>query len=127
MNNLDDQSDVKETQEPKRALNEVPSNEAPRVSERLRPQRALNEVKAHETLRLSEQLRPLRLLPVGKEAVWTKADADFLKFAREENLQISYVENPKSKGSASRLRYHRYCRPRDTCVKQSVVAGATTG
>ena len=57
---LDDQSDVKETQEPKRALNEVPLNEAPRVSERLRPQRALNEVKARETLRLSEQLRPLR-------------------------------------------------------------------
>ena len=51
---LDDQSDVKETQEPKGALNEVPSNEAPRVSEQLRPQRALNEVKAHETLRLSE-------------------------------------------------------------------------
>ena len=61
---------------------------------RREPQKALNEVKAHEALRLSEQLRPLRLLPVGKEAVWTKADADFLKHARKENLQISYVETP---------------------------------
>ena len=32
----------------------------------------------------------------------------FLKNARENDLQISYVKNPKSKGSASRLRYHRY-------------------
>ena len=62
------------------------AHEAPRLSEQLRPHRALNRVKAHEALRLSEPLRPLRLLPVGKEAVWTKADADFLKFAREENL-----------------------------------------
>ena len=46
---------------------------------------------------MSEQLRPLRLIPVEKEAVWTKPDADFLKFAREENLQISSVEIPSQK------------------------------
>ena len=93
------------------------------MSEQLRPRKALNEVRAHETFRLSEQLRPLRLLPVEKEAVWTKADADFLKFAREENLQISYVENPKSKDSASRLRYHRYSRA-ETLLEASEL-GAT--
>ena len=37
---LDDQSDVKETQEPQKALNEVLAHEAPRVSEQLRPQKA---------------------------------------------------------------------------------------
>ena len=59
---------------------------------------------------MSEQLRPLRLLPVGNEAVWTTADADFLKHVSEGHLQVGYVENPKSEGSASRLRYHRYSR-----------------
>ena len=72
--------------------------------------KTLNVLGALEALRLPEQLRPLRLLPVGMEAVWTKAAADFLKRAREDNLKIGYVENPKSKGSASRLRYHRYSR-----------------
>lgn len=72
--------------------------------------KGLNELKDPEALRMSEQLRPLRLLPVGKKAVWTMAGADFFKSVREENLQISYVENPKSKGYASRLRYHRYSR-----------------
>ena len=82
---MKDQSEVKdEIREPQKAVNEVMAHETLRVSEQLRP----NEVTAHEALRLSEQLRPLRHLPVGKEAVWTKADADFLKHARKENLQI---------------------------------------
>ena len=59
---------------------------------------------------MSGQLRPLRLLTVGKEAVWAQADGGFLKHARKEDVQVSYVKNPKSKGPVSRLRYHRYSR-----------------
>ena len=107
--NPDEWSEVKDQSEVKDEIQET--------------RKAEKEVKAHEALRLSEQLRPLRLLPIGKEAVWTKADADFLKHAREENLQISYVENPKSKGSASRLRYHRYSRAET--LREALELGAT--
>ena len=83
-----------------------------------------DEEMAREVLRSSQILRPLRLLPVGKEAVWTKDDAEFLAHARERNLMVSYVENPKSKGSASRLRYHRYSRA--TTLLEALELGATT-
>ena len=63
--------------------------------------RPLDEDLAREALRSAEVLRPLRLLPVGKEAKWTKQDTNFLSHARERSLLISYVEKPKSKGSAS--------------------------
>ena len=86
--------------------------------------RPLDEDLAMEVLRSAEVLRPLRLLPVGKEARWTKQDADFLAHARERNLPVSYVENPKSKGSASRLRYHRYSRA--TTLREALELGATT-
>ena len=86
--------------------------------------RPLDEDLAREVLRSAEILRPLRLLPVGKEAKWTKEDADFLSHARERGLPISYVENPKSKGSASRLRYHRYSRA--TTLLEALELGATT-
>ena len=56
--------------------------------------RPLDEDLAMEVLRSAEVLRPLRLLPVGKEARWTKQDADFLAHARERNLPVSYVEKP---------------------------------
>ena len=72
--------------------------------------KALDENQARAVLRLSEILRPLWLLPIGKEAAWIKAYVDFIEHARLHDLPISYVENPKSKGPASRLRYHRYVR-----------------
>ena len=50
--------------------------------------RPLDEDLAREVLRSAEILRPLRLLPVGKEAKWTKEDADFLSHARERGLPI---------------------------------------
>jgi hypothetical protein len=89
-----------------------------------RSTRPLDEDLAREVLRSAEVLRPLRLLPIGKEAKWTKQDADFLSHARERDLLISYVENPKSKGSASRLRYHRYSRA--TNLREALELGATT-
>ena len=55
--------------------------------------------------------------------LWTKADADFLDHARNVNLQNSYVENPKSVGSASRLRYHRYSRAET--FREALELGAT--
>ena len=70
----------------------------------------LNELKTLDAFRLSEQLRQLRLPPIDKKALWTKPDAGFLDHVREENLAICYVENPKSKGSASRLPYRRVSR-----------------
>ena len=79
---------------------------------------------AQEVLRPAEVLRPLRLLPIGKEAKWTKQDADFIAHARERDLLISYVENPKSHGSASRLRYHRYSRA--STLREALELGATT-
>ena len=39
--------------------------------------RALDSARARNVLRSAEMLRPLRLLPVSKEAKWTKEDADF--------------------------------------------------
>ena len=86
--------------------------------------RPLDEDMARDVLRSAEVLCPLRLLPVGKEAKWTKQDADFLSHAREQGLQISYVENPKSRGSASRLPYHRYSRA--TILLEALELGATT-
>ena len=72
---------------------------------------------------MSEKLRPLWLLPVEKEAVWTKADAYFPKHARKENLQVSYVENPKPKGPASRLWCHRYSSA--GALREALEPGAT--
>ena len=86
--------------------------------------RPLDEDLAREVLQSAEVLRPLRLLPIGKEARWTKQDADFIAHARERNLLVSYVENPKSKGSASRRRYHRYSRA--TTLREALELGATT-
>ena len=86
--------------------------------------RPLDEDLAREVLQSAEVLRPLRLLPIGKEARWTKQDADFIAHARERNLLVSYVENPKSKGSASRRRYPRYSRA--TTLREALELGATT-
>ena len=71
--NPDDPSKIEETKEPQ--MEGIKLNE-------------LSELKFLEALRLLEQHRPLRLLPVEKEAIWTKADADFFKHAREEDLKI---------------------------------------
>ena len=56
--------------------------------------RDLNELKPLESFRLSEQLRPLRLLPIGNEALWTKADAGFLNHAREEICRSVKYKTP---------------------------------
>ena len=56
--------------------------------------------------------------------VWTKDDADFIAHAREQILMVSYLEDLKSKGSASRLRYHRYSRA--TPLLEALELRATT-
>ena len=64
----DDQSNVEETREPQKALNEVTAHETQWVSEQLRPK----EVTAHETQWVSEQLRPKEVTAHGTQWVSEK-------------------------------------------------------
>jgi hypothetical protein len=68
----------------------------------LSPQ-AIRVQRAREILRSAQLLRPLRLLPVGKEAKWTKDDADFVKHALDHDVPVAFVPNPKRRGTTSFL------------------------
>jgi hypothetical protein len=85
--------------------------------------RALDSARARNVLRSAEMLRPLRLLPVSKEAKWTKEDADFLEHARTHDLPVAFVSNPKRRGTPSFLRYLKYSPA--TTLREAVELGAS--
>lgn len=89
------------------------------------PPQSANSERARQLLQSSEVLRPLRLLPFGKEALWTKNDADFINHALHHDIPIAFVPNPKSpkgKGESYR-RYHKYSPA--TTIRQAIELGAT--
>jgi len=85
--------------------------------------RALDSARARNVLRSAEKLRPLRLLPVSKEAKWTKEDADFLEHARTHDLPVAFVSNPKRRGTPSFIRYLKYSPA--TTLREAMELGAS--
>ena len=85
--------------------------------------RTLDAARARELMNSAELLRPLRLLPVGKEATWTKDDADFMEHAMSHDLPVAFIPNPKRKGTPSFRRYLKYSPA--TSLRQALELGAS--
>jgi hypothetical protein len=85
--------------------------------------RTLDAARARDVLRSAEKLRPLRLLPMGREALWTKDDAEFVQHAMTHDLPIAFVSNPKRKGTPSFRRYLKYSQAKT--LRQALELGAS--
>jgi hypothetical protein len=79
--------------------------------------------RARGILRSAEVLRPLRLLPVGREARWTKDDADFVKHAFDNDIPSAFVPNPKRRSTTSFRRYLKYSPA--TTLREALELGAS--
>ena len=83
----------------------------------------INAERARGILRSAEVLRPLRLLPVGREARWTKDDADFVKHAFDNDIPSAFVPNPKRRSTTSFRRYLKYSPA--TTLREALELGAS--
>lgn len=79
---------------------------------------------SRKILRSSEVLRPVRLVPVSKEVPWTLADAEFMEHAKKFNIPVSFIPNPKRRGTHSHRSYEKYSKAET--IREALELGAST-
>jgi hypothetical protein len=79
---------------------------------------------ARKILRSSEILRPTRLVPAGKEMALTLEDEEFIAHAKNLDIPVSFVPNPKRRGTSSYRNYHKYSKAET--LREALELGASS-
>mmetsp|Transcript_37940 Transcript_37940/g.76675 ORF Transcript_37940/g.76675 Transcript_37940/m.76675 type:complete len:1384 (-) Transcript_37940:372-4523(-) len=79
--------------------------------------------RARNSLQSASILRPLRLLPVGTKVPFSVEDQKFINHIMDIEAPISFIANPKRRGTLSHLRYRRYMMT--TNIREATELGAT--
>jgi hypothetical protein len=106
------------------AEDETPKSGEPlEIAELEEAKEARARARARNALRSASILRPLRLLPVGTKVPFTVDDQKFMQHILDNDAPISYITNPKRRGTLSHRRYARYMMAKT--IREAYELGAT--